>query len=131
MKKKQALTLLEIMIVIFLIGLIASVIGVNMKGSLDAGRAFKTEKAQEQICDILMLEVARGASIDEVVKNAEKYLDASGMVNDASKFILDGWGQQFEITQDKGDIVVSSDRLKEYKQRKDAKTGKTQATVPN
>ena len=43
MQKKRALTLLEIMIVIVLIGIIGSVIGVNMKGSLDAGKAFKSD----------------------------------------------------------------------------------------
>ena len=44
-KKQYALTLIEIMIVIVLIGLIGSVIGANMKGSLDEGKAFKTKYA--------------------------------------------------------------------------------------
>ena len=52
--KKRSVTLLEMMIVITLIGLIASVIGYNMKGSLDRGKAFKTEESQKQIKDILL-----------------------------------------------------------------------------
>jgi type II secretory pathway pseudopilin PulG len=124
MRKKQSLTLLEIMIVIVLIGLIGSVIGVNMKGSLDQGRAFKTEKAQEQIHDILMLEVARGSTVDQVVDNAEGHLSASGMVKDAKKFMKDGWGEAFEIKANGTDITVNSNKLKLHKQKRSAKIGK-------
>src|ERR1700722_3110766 len=115
------------MIVIVLIGLIGSVIGVNMKGSLEQGRVFKTEKAQEQIRDILMLEVARGASVDDVVQNPKKYLSASGLVGNADKFILDGWGEEFEIKQGRGsDITVRSEKLKVYNKKRNAKIGKPQ-----
>ena len=58
-RKKRTLTLMEIMIVIVLIGLIGSVIGINMKGSLDKGRAFKTKEAIRQIDDIFSLEIAQ------------------------------------------------------------------------
>ncbi len=74
------MTLLEIMIVIVLIGLIGSVIGFNMKGSLDEGRAFKTRQAQEQIQDILMLEVARGirwTMSSKKARNTSKIQDSS------------------------------------------------------
>jgi type II secretory pathway pseudopilin PulG len=125
-RKKQALTLLEIMIVIFLIGLIGSVIGYNMKGSLEEGKAFKTEKAIEQIHDILMLEVAKGSSIDEVAADPEGYLSLSNLVNHPDKLIVDGWGTKFDVKPDqhKHDLVVSSDAYDKYLARRKGKVGK-------
>jgi len=130
-RTKRTLTLLEIMIVIVLIGLIGSVIGFNMKGSLDAGRAFKTRQAQEQINDILMLEVAQGTAIEEVVANPEKYLANSGLVKNPKKFLKDGWNQDFDVKVDgrkTGNIIVYSERLKAYDQRQREKLGKTAPT---
>lgn len=126
-KKRFALTLIEIMIVIVLIGLIGSVIGANMKGSLDEGRAFKTKYAMEQIKDILMLEVAKGPSIEAVVAEKEKYLANSGMVKDAKKMLKDGWGEEFEISHRGQKITVSSKGLKAYQAKKNKKLG---GTVP-
>lgn len=123
-RKKRALTLLEIMIVIVLIGLIGSVIGVNMKGSMDEGRAFKTRQAQEQIADILMLETARGTSLDEVVAQKEIYLENSGLVKDVKSLLKDGWGQPFDVKVDHDQIVVHSDRLNVYELKKDGKLKK-------
>lgn len=122
-KYKQALTLVEIMVVIFLIGLIGSVIGYNMKGSLETGRAFKTEKAMEQITDLLMLEVAKGASIDNVVAHPDKYLALSNIAKDPRKLLIDGWGKPFEITSGSHgyEIVVRSQAYESYKQRQRAK----------
>ena len=123
-RRKRTLTLLEIMIVIVLIGLIGSVIGVNMKGSLDEGRAFKTRQAQEQIADILMLEVARGADIDTVVERRKLYLDNSGLVKNSEKFLKDGWGIEFDVKVSKSTIKVTSEKLKAYDLKKRQKLGK-------
>ncbi|NGX47070.1 MAG: Type II secretion system protein G [Chlamydiae bacterium] len=109
MKKKRAFTLLEIMIVIFLIGLIGSVIGYNMKGSLDEGKAFKTKHAKIKIKDILELEMARGVNPEDIVDHPEKFLKASGVVTNPGKMLLDGWGQKFEISlKDDGTLRVFS-----------------------
>ncbi len=127
-RKKRTLTLLEIMIVIVLIGLIGSVLGYNMKGSLDEGRAFKTRQAREQIHDILMLEVARGASIEDVVKDRQIYLKNSGLVKNPNALLKDGWGQEFEVKVDgrsNGEIIVHSARLKSHEDKKNVKLGKT------
>ncbi len=129
MQKKRALTLLEIMIVIVLIGIIGSVIGVNMKGSLDSGKAFKTEQAMQQIEDILMLQVAQGTSIDAVVKDPEKYLAISGLVKEPRKFLKDGWDQPFDIKADgrgNGNIIIKSEKLAAYKAKKNQKLGVTE-----
>lgn len=120
MKKKRALTLLEIMIVIFLIGLIGSVIGYNMKGSLEEGKAFKTEQAQAQIQDILELSMAKGiVAMDQVAENAELLLTDSGLVKDPKKMLKDGWNEPFTIrVTSEGKITISSKKLKEYRAKK-------------
>jgi general secretion pathway protein G len=98
MKKKRALTLIEIMIVIFIIGLIGSVIGFNMKGSLDEGKAFKSEQGSKQIYDFLNLEIAqRKDSFDDIINNPEDVLRNSGFINRVEKLIKDGWNQKYEI----------------------------------
>ncbi len=111
MKKKQALTLLEIMIVIVLIGLIGSVLGFSMKGSLDKGKVFKTERAMQLIEDTLMLEIAKGASIRDIMDHPETYLQDSGMVKNAANVLKDGWGVPFKIEEKDGQIIVISERL--------------------
>ena len=64
-KRKSALTLLEIMIVIFLITLITGAIGYNMKGALDRGRAFRTEQAKEQLLNLLLICLEEGEKAEQ------------------------------------------------------------------
>lgn len=112
--KKKSMTLLEIMIVIFLIGLISSILGYNMKGSLDKGRAFRTTEGSRMIREVLLLQVAEGHEIAEVVKTPEVYLKASGLINNPKKALTDGWGKNFKITVSGEDIKVQSDALIAY-----------------
>ena len=117
-KKKRPITLLEIMIVIFLIGIIGSVIGYNMKGSMDKGKAFKTEHAMKQIEDILLLQVSDKAPIETILANPSHYLKTSGMVKDPNGMLKDGWGQPFEIRLTRsGTFKVSSSALLKYKNK--------------
>lgn len=120
-KQKKPFTLLEIMIVILLIGLIGSVIGYNMKGSLDEGRAFKTRQGMAQIIDIFELEMAKtGLSAKDIADNPEKYLKLSGLVKDPDKFVLDGWGKRFDFSVDteNNTFTISSSSLTTYKHKK-------------
>ena len=96
-KQKRAVTLLEMMIVVVLIGLIASVVGVNIKKSLDEGKAFKTERAQEQIHDAILYQVATSDqyTLKQIVEDEEilqKVLDESPLIKDSSSFLKDGLG---------------------------------------
>lgn len=110
--KRNAMTLLEIMIVIFLIGLIGSVIGYNMKGSLDKGKMFKSEKGAEQIRDILLLEIAQGTPPEVAVSDHERILRDSGLFKDVDKILKDGWNQPYEIgLDDDGEIYVRSKQV--------------------
>lgn len=124
MRKKRHITLLEIMVVILLIGIITSVVGYNVKGSLEKGKVFKTKQAKQQIEDLLTLETAKGTNIDEVVKNYKKYLSDSGMAKDVDKMAVDGWGAPFEVTQKNGKIVVTSKNLGKYKKDHNIETSK-------
>lgn len=119
-KQKKAFTLLEIMIVILLIGLIGSVIGYNMKGSLDEGRAFKTKQAIVQIKDILELELAKNDSltISQIVAEPEKYLALSGLVKNPDKMLMDGWGAKLVISADNDTIKITSTNLETYNTKK-------------
>lgn len=127
-QKKRAITLLEIMIVIFLIGLIGSVIGYNMKGSLESGKAFKSEHGAAQIRDILLLEASEGIDLATIVSNPSDYLESSGLCKDANKMLKDGWGKPYIITEENGDIIVTSESLVKYNEKKEAKKPKASAT---
>ncbi len=123
-RKKRALTLLEIMVVIFIIGIIGTVIGVNMKGSLEEGKAFKSEKGSKQIYEILTLEISKGnleleemtlAQIHDAVRH-------SGFASDPDKLLVDGWGKPYQIykTED-GDLRIASESFVQYLKRKGQK----------
>jgi len=119
--KKHSFSLLEIMIVIFLIGLIGGTIGYNMKGSLDKGREFKTKESIRQVSDILLLQVAEGEEIENVVENPEKYLERSGLVKSPEKLLKDGWGGKLDIKIKGNDLVVSSENLSKFENKKKKK----------
>ncbi|MGD2169727.1 MAG: type II secretion system protein [Chlamydiota bacterium] len=126
MCKKRAVSLLEMMIVIFLISLIGAAIGYNLKGSLDKGKEFKTKESIRQIKDILLLEVANGYDIDTVVTNSREFIKESGLAKDVDKLLVDGWGQPFLIRKKGDDIEVVSDHLNKLEDKKKKKDKKLQ-----
>lgn len=96
--KKRALTLIEIMIVILLITMIGGAIGYNVKGSLNRGREFKTEQAQQQLSDLLDICLQDGIDPEKILKEPEKYLRELGLAKDPRSLLKDGWGKPFIIT---------------------------------
>lgn len=117
-KRKRALTLLEIMIVIALITLISGVISYNMRGTLDKGRAFKTERAIDQLKDMLQLcqaENIQFSSSDEASLKAA--LNKLGLAKDVDKLLVDGWGNKFTVQVSDGDIVITSAKLDEFRKK--------------
>jgi general secretion pathway protein G len=121
MKKKRALTLIEIMVVLFIITIVTSVIGVNMKGTMKEGKAFKSEKGSKQIYDILSLEIAKNPElIPLMMENPETILKNSGIVTDAKKSLVDGWGEPFAlkfIEEDQDLKVTSKSWIKHLKDK--------------
>jgi type II secretory pathway pseudopilin PulG len=120
MKKKRALTLLEVMIVIFLITLITGVIGYNMKGSLDKGKVFRTEQAMNQLQDMLLLALSEGKTMDEILSKPKVVLKELGLARDPEGLLKDGWNVPFEITasRNKNDFKIISKKFDEYKKGK-------------
>ena len=116
MRKKRAMTLLEIMIVILIIGTIGSVLGYNMRGSLEQAKAFKTEEGIRQLYDIFQLELAKGTTVQEIKENPRNCLIASGLVRKPDDLIKDGWNVEYTIVQtpDGKDVRITSDSYTAY-----------------
>lgn len=124
MRKKRAFTLLEIMIVIFLIGLIGSIVGYSMKGSLAEGKAFKTEQAIIRVRDLLELELARGVAPKDINGNFKGVLEAQNVVKNVEKLLKDGWGDDLAIHVNvDGEIKIKSASLDAHKAKKAAARG--------
>jgi prepilin-type N-terminal cleavage/methylation domain-containing protein len=120
MKKKRAFTLLEIMIVIALITLITGVIGYNMRDTLDRGRAFRTEQAISQLHDMLLLCLAEGKEMGNIIGDEKKLLEAvksAGLAKDPEKLLQDGWGNPLIVkpTENNDDFDIQSERWNKYK----------------
>ena len=115
--KKRAMTLLEIMIVIFIIGIISSVVGYNMKGSLEKSKAFKTKEGMKKLHEIFDLEMATGTLAQEILDNTEDVLKASGLVNNPRDLLSDGWGIPYDMKISKSgrDLIIHSEGLDRYK----------------
>jgi type II secretory pathway pseudopilin PulG len=123
-KNKRPLTLLEIMIVILLIAIITSVIGYNMKGALEKGKAFRTAQAQEQLRDLLLLRLAEGDKYEEILRDVAGAVKRTGLAKEPENLVKDGWGTLFEVmaVRDRSDFRIRSKKLEQY----DASHGKSQ-----
>ena len=119
-KKKRPITLVEMMVVIFIIGLIVSVIGFRYQGGLEKGKAFKTETSIDKVETILNLHVAEYPnSIDSIEGKWKEIIKNDPLVKDAGALIKDGWGEDLQIELDNNhNIHVRSRNLENYKQKK-------------
>jgi prepilin-type N-terminal cleavage/methylation domain-containing protein len=113
---KRAFTLLEIMIVILLITIITGAIGYNMKGTLEKGKAFRTERAKEQLHDLLLYCYADTKDTDAILKNVENAIVTTGLAKNPKELLKDGWGVPFEIkaSKFKNDFIIHSEKLEAY-----------------
>jgi general secretion pathway protein G len=114
--KRRCITLIEIMIVMFLIALIAGVITYNYRGSLDEGKAFKTKIAMDKIETILNLSTAEEPELmDHIDSEWKKIIYASPLVKNPQDLVKDGWGYDFKVTTENNMIEVHSDKYEEYR----------------
>jgi prepilin-type N-terminal cleavage/methylation domain-containing protein len=113
---KRAFTLLEIMIVILLITIITGAVGYNMRGTLEKGKAFRTERAKEQLHDLLIYCYAETKDADLILKNVESAITSTGLAKNPKELLKDGWGVPFEIKASKlkNDFVIRSEKLEGY-----------------
>ncbi len=115
--RRQFVTLIEMMIVMFLIALITGVVAYNYRGTLDEGKAFKTKAGIEKIENILSLAMADDPSLGGDWKEV---IRRSPLVQNPDALIKDGWGVEYTVAvnPDTGRVEVSSQKLEAYQNSK-------------
>lgn len=114
--KKRAITLIEIMIVMFLIAIITAAVAINITGSLDEGKAFKTRTNIEKLENILNLMVSDNPDLTNSIANDwEEKIKRSPLVADPTSLSKDGWGVKYQVFVEDGVVRVLSPKFEEYK----------------
>lgn len=116
-KTRRFVTLVEMMVVIFIIGLIVSVVGFRYQGSLEKGKAFKTETSIDKVETFLSLRVAENPHlIDNIERGWQEIIRTDPFAKDPEALIRDGWGEPLQVeVNDQGRIHVWSRNLDNYK----------------
>ena len=120
LSKKRFITLVEMMIVMFLIAMITGVIAYNYTGSLEEGKAFKTKAGIEKIRTILDLHLATHPDdLDSIDSMWRTVLANSQLVKNARELEKDGWGKDFEVTKGQdNEIEIKSSKYDAYQSAK-------------
>lgn len=119
--RRRFITLVEIMIVMILIALITGVLAVNFRGSLDEGKVFKSKAGIEKLKAVLNLEIAKDPAISDKINDPnvwQEIVRKSPLVQNPSDLIKDGWGEQYNVENDDGQIKVTSPGLERYEKSK-------------
>jgi general secretion pathway protein G len=118
--KKRFITLVEMMIVMFLIAMITGVIAYNYTGSLEEGKAFKTKNGMEKIRTVLDLYLAgHPTEKDQIRSNWKAIVASSQLVKNAKELEVDGWGAEYQVNVDEnGDILITSEKYEKYLESK-------------
>ena len=117
LRKRYYITLMEIMIVLFLIGLIGGALAFNLAGSLDKGKAFKTEQSIEKLRTILTLSIAENPENEQKIRSNDfqGIVKRSPLVKNVDDVIKDAWGEPFRVDfNENGHLVITSEKLSEY-----------------
>lgn len=113
--KRRYVTLIEMMVVMFIIAMLIAVLGYNYRGTLEEGKAFKSKAGIERLETILSLAVAENSNLlDDLEGNWQDIVKRSPLVSHPEALIKDGWGQEYKISVEDGIIVVRSERYEEY-----------------
>ncbi len=114
--RRRYITLIEMIIVITLIGIIMGALAWRYTGALDKGKAFKTETGMARLETILNLAVAeRPGIIDDIDSEWRKVVEQSPLVDDPNKLIYDGWGEEYDVSVEDGEIIVRSQNYENYR----------------
>lgn len=114
--KKRYITLVEMMIVMFLIAMITGVIAYNYTGSLDEGKAFKTKSGIDKIHTVLDLYLATHPEEKSQIPTKWRTIVAeSQLVKNAKELETDGWGGSYEVTLNNDqEIEITSKKYEDY-----------------
>jgi len=119
-KKRRFITLVEMMIVMFLIAMITGVIAYNYTGSLEEGKAFKTKAGIEKINTVLDLYLAtHPEERDHIETRWREIVESSQLVKNSKELIKDGWGIEYQVSQGQNqDIEIKSQKYEQYQASK-------------
>lgn len=112
-KRKQSITLIEMMVVITLIGIVGGALAFNMRGSIQKGKVFQSEQNCAKIYDILMMEYATGSlSLREIVDRKEAVLEGAAWCKEGKKLLKDAWGEDIivKVNASGDDLIVFSSK---------------------
>lgn len=112
---KRYVTLIEMMIVMFLIAMIIGVVAYNYQSTLEEGKAFKTKTAKEKLATVLTIAISNNPNIVENLEtNWREEVRKSPLVQNSNDLIKDGWGQEFTVNYENGRVIIRSSRYEEY-----------------
>jgi len=120
-KKRKNLTLIEMLVVIFLISIIASLVSYKIKDSLDYGRAFKTQQSKLQLQQVLDFSL-QDYSVSQLRESWQEVALKSWFGNGKNDITKDGWKRTFVVTftgedEDNVEVHISSPRYEAYRQK--------------
>lgn len=118
--KRRYITLVEMMIVMFLIAMITGVIAYNYTGSLEEGKAFKTKAGIDKIQTVLDLHLATNPEDrDHIDTQWIRIVEASQLVKNPKELIKDGWGVDYQVGRGQdGEIEIKSEKYAQYQASK-------------
>ena len=112
---QRHVTLIEMMIVMFLIAMIIGVVAYNYQGTLEEGKAFKTKAAKEKLETILTLAASENPDIRDSIETKWKdVIRTSPLVHNAKDLERDGWGEDYEVKMVDDRIKVISKHYNQY-----------------
>lgn len=118
--KRRFITLVEMMIVMFLIAMITGVIAYNYTGSLEEGKAFKTKNGIDKIHTVLDLHLAtHPEDRDHIETRWRDIVESSQLVKNPRELMKDGWGIEYQVSKDQNnEIEIKSEKYGQYQASK-------------
>lgn len=99
--RRSAMTLIEIVVVMFFVTLISGVLAYNIKGSINEGKAFETLETMKQVEQLLDLSLIQNPSFAESIEDHwQELISQHPLVKHPKKLLKDAWGQPFEVSYD-------------------------------
>lgn len=115
---KRYITLVEMMIVIFIIGVLTAVLGFSYQSSIEKTRVFKTERDIDKLETILNLMIAEDPSeLEHVETSWQAMIVNDPLVKDPAALYKDGWGHEYRVTVENDTVRVHSEGLDRRRSR--------------
>jgi general secretion pathway protein G len=120
-RKRRAVTLIEMIVVMLLIATITGALAYNYNSSLTEGKAFRTKEGISRIKTILAIALVENDDVapEELVHNWQAYVRNSPMAGKEGDLEKDGWGKPYVVSMSPNqEIEVISESYEAYKNKK-------------